>query len=95
MTNTVHNLDEQSEYFEFILGGNKYTFRYPTTEEIADMKKLMESENVDEQAQIDWFLQFVEGNPKLADVFPKITIKQQQNFLKMVMAEFTGDAPKQ
>ena len=94
MTNNVHNLDEQSEYFEFILSGNTYKFRYPTTEEIAEMKKLMDGEKIDEQAQIDWFLQFVEGKPSIADVFPGITIKQQQNFMNMIMTEFTGGQQK-
>lgn len=38
-----YNLDQQAgeaESFDFILGGNTYHFRYPTTEEVNELTKL-------------------------------------------------------
>lgn len=97
MSNAVHNLDEgQAEYFEFILEGNGYLFRYPTTEEVRALKPVF-SETVgenSEQEQLKALYKFItpkEGSPDIAKVMGKVNIKKQQRFAQMIASEFTGN----
>ena len=94
MTNTLHNLDDHSEYFEFILLGNTYKFRYPTTEEVVAFKKLVDSKKATDEEQLAWIFQFIkpetDGAQSITEVATKMTVKQQRLFMEMVVSELTG-----
>lgn len=95
MTNTQYNLDDVQEQFEFVLGGHKYAFRYPTTEEIAAGQNLNASDKPEaerNQAWTDWLMSFItpeEGAPSIVEAMKTITVKQQAKFMEMIQAEFT------
>lgn len=90
MNGKVHNLDDQSEDFGFILEGKEYRMKYPNTEEIAEAEKLQE----DSPEQLNWILSLItsvesETTP-IKEVLERVNIKKSRRFTAMVLAEF-GD----
>lgn len=85
--NQIHNLDEDSaEYFEFILKGNSYRMRYPTTEEIEVASKLKTDEEKN-KAVFDYITP-VNDAPPIQDVLKQSNIKIYRKFNDMVKTEF-------
>lgn len=91
MANPVHNLDEAfAEYFEFILKGKKYKFRYMTTEEVEHLQSFDKQEDK-AQAYIYSFIEKVDADaPDFAEVAKKMPIPQYKKFLKMITAEYSA-----
>lgn len=87
--NPTYNLDEDAaEHFEFILQGNKYRMRYPTTEEIEQADKL----ETDEQKNdvVYEYISPVDNAPPVREVLKKVNIKVVKKFNQMVRTEFGG-----
>lgn len=83
--NQIHNLDEDaSEYFEFILKGNTYRMRYPTTEEIEKAGELKT-----DQEKTQWMYSFITSDgPPIEEALKKTNIKAVRKFNEMVTTEF-------
>lgn len=89
MATQIHNLDEGiSEYFEFILFGKKYRFRYMTSEEIEELRNIGDDGNKTQE----YFYKFVsaidDDAPKIQDVSKKMTVPHLLAFQKMIKQEF-------
>lgn len=85
---TPYNLDDGiSEYFEFILKGHTYQFKYLTTDE---MQELMKVEQSDEAIK-NFFSRFITktdpASPEFADIAGQMTIPQLVRFREMVTKE--------
>lgn len=88
MTNTVHNLDDATEHFEFTLGGHTYKMRYPTTEEVEKAQKEKKSD-----VEIsEWMYSYIEsvsdGAPEFKDAIRKSSVKVLSKFNQMIEVEF-------
>lgn len=90
----VHNISEGiKEYFQFIIKGHTYKFRYPNTEESAGFQ------NVDAK-DMSKFVKFIskfispesKDAPAFTEVQKKMLIPEWTNFGNMIKAEFTGEA---
>lgn len=91
--NQPYDLDSGiSEYFEFILKGNTYRFRYPTTREASEAKEL---ENKSEKESKDFMIKFVtkvdEKSPDFGDIIDDLSVKYWSRFISMVTKELTSD----
>lgn len=88
MTDPI-NLDTETdqEFFEFIVDGNNYRMRYPTTEEVEGAQKLKDDEN-----KADWLYSFIQPVNKesqpIKEVLKKKNIKFLKRFNEMVTTEF-------
>lgn len=72
------------ESFEFILGGAKYTMRYPNTEEITGARDLPE------EKLTDFMLSFItpaEGAKPIKEALNKASIKVLSKFNDMIKTE--------
>lgn len=90
MTQKMHNLDDVSEYFDFIVKGHTYRFRQMTMEEI---EKLKELEN-DEKKVTKYIFTFIskvsEDAPDFAVIAKKMLASQWRKFIEMLKTEFVG-----
>lgn len=91
-TDNLHNLDEGiEEYFEFVIFGHNYKFRYMNTNEIQELDKLKENPKKLEE----YFYNFIEPAddkaPDFKEIQKKMTIPHLLRFNKMVKAEFSGN----
>lgn len=86
-----YNLDEQPESFEFVVGGNAYNFRYPTTEEMAEAQKL--EDDAEKEAQVNWLFTFITPvkpeAPSIAEAMKKVSFKVVQAFNDMISEQFS------
>jgi hypothetical protein len=87
-----YNLDEQvAESFEFTLGGQVYSMKYPTTEEVEEARKLKEGS--DEQEA--WLYSFITPKDPTAlpirEAMAKMNVKILGRFKKMIQAEFADE----
>lgn len=86
----IHNLDEVQEYFEFIVGGHTYRFRFFNTEETEEMQKFVN----DDQKTKEFLFKFItkkdETSPDFSEVSKKMTVPQWIKFRKMLEVEFKG-----
>jgi len=90
--NQPYNLDtDVSEYFEFILKGNTYRFRYPTTREAFEAKKL---ENAPLEESKKYLIQFIskvdEKSPDFQDVIDDVNVVYWSKFNDMVIRELSN-----
>jgi hypothetical protein len=73
------------------MGGHKYQMRYPTTEEIAESKKI----GNDNDKATAWFYSFIkpvdEGAPSIEDTMKKANIKLVSKFNKMMFEEIKAE----
>jgi len=94
--NQPYDLDSGiSEYFEFILKGNIYRFRYPTTREATLANELKDKS---EKESKDFMIQFVtkvdEKTPNFEDIIDDLNVKYWAKFISMVTSELTSDDNK-
>ena len=86
----IHNLDEVSQYFEFVVGGNTYHFRYMTVEEAEKMQEM----SGDEAKIRDYLYSFISKvdttAPEFAEIAKKMITPQWIRFRTMVETEFKG-----
>lgn len=89
MKETINLDSELSEYFEFIVEGHTYRFRYPTIEEAEGLRDL--GEEGQEQKSMEKIFSFIskveETAPDFATIYPKMIIPKQQRFVKMLTTE--------
>lgn len=83
-----YNLDDGvNEYFEFIVKGNTYRFKYPTTEEMEGLRKI---EGDDEKAT-GFLLNFInkvdEKSPDFKDIQKQMTVAHWVKFREMITKE--------
>lgn len=93
MIDKIHNLDEDvSEYFEFILFGKKYKFRYMTSDELTELKDIGDKKGSSEKEVLSYIYKFIgkgeEAAPDFVEVSSKMTIAHLKKFLIMVRTEF-------
>jgi hypothetical protein len=86
-----YNLDaDPQESFEFVLGGNTYKMRYPTTEEVQTAQSLK-----DATKQLEWVYGFITPeNPEaqpIEDALKTVNVKVLQKFNAMIKAEFNSE----
>lgn len=86
---STYNLDEGADNsFSFSVGGNVYTMRYPTTEEIEAAQKLQDQP----EKQLEWIYGFIspqeDGAPDIKATIGKSNIKVLKNFNTMIKTEF-------
>ena len=80
-----------SEYFEFILKGNTYRFRYPTTRESFEAKKLTGVSDEESKAFMVKFVSKVdEKTPDFADIIEDLNVKYWAKFIDMVTKELSN-----
>lgn len=90
-----YNLDattNQSESFDFKLGGHQYNFRYPTTEEALALGKMrLPNGSQDADSQLHTIYAFVtpisEGAPGIEEALKDMNIKFFNAFKDMAMTE--------
>ena len=90
--NQPYNLDtDVSEYFEFILKGNTYRFRYPTTREAFEAKKL---ENAPLEESKKYLIQFIskvdDKSPDFQGVIDDVNVVYWSKFNDMVTRELSN-----
>lgn len=83
----VYNFDESlSEYFEFVIKGHRYKFKYPTVEE---MKEGTSKPTNEETAE--YFYNFItkidDTSPNFTDVANQMTSPQLRMFTEMIKTE--------
>ena len=90
--NQPYNLDSDvSEYFEFILKGNTYKFRYPTTREAFSAKKLTEaSDDESKKFMVQFISKVDEKAPDFAELIEDINIVYWSRFIDMVTKELSN-----
>src|SRR5437867_9010791 len=91
----VYNFDEGTtpEYFEFILGGQNYRVRYPTTEEIEKVSDLIAE---DKQNEImDYIYSFIapvnKEAPSIKDALKNKSILVRNKVQSAILKEFQRD----
>ncbi len=86
----THNLDENlGDSFEFILEGNKYSMRYPSS---IELRKILEEK--DEKTLVDKLLGYItsgEGSPSFQEALDNSNVRKSKRFLKMVREELTSE----
>lgn len=90
-----YNLDEESqvESFEFVLGGQTYSFRYPTAEEVEELQGLKNGAGDPDAAAIQSkMFEFItpkeENGQPIAEAMKKVKIPVLKAFRNMVNTEF-------
>lgn len=87
MKETINLDSELSEYFDFIVEGYTYRFRYPTIEE-ANAFTDVESDDQKAMTLIFSFISKVDdASPDFKDIYPKMIIPKQQKFVQMLKSE--------
>ncbi|MCZ2140814.1 MAG: hypothetical protein LC096_05415 [Bacteroidia bacterium] len=89
--NQPYNLDtDVSEYFEFIIKGNTYQFRYPTTRELEEFNGIDEkSEDKTKEFLAKFISKVDEKSPDVVDLLNSVNIKYWVRFSNMVKTELT------
>lgn len=89
MADNVFNLDEGLvEYFEFIVCGHRYKFRYPNTEELDTLRSI----GSDEQKAKDFMFGFIDpigDSPTFEEVQKKMLVTQWVKFREMIDTQMT------
>jgi len=87
MKETINLDSELSEYFDFIVEGHTYRFRYPTIEEAGNLSNMAE----DEEKTMAFIFSFInkvdDASPDFKDIYPKMIIPKQQKFVQMLKSE--------
>ncbi len=89
----MYNLDtDVSEYFEFILKGNTYRFRYPTTRELTEFSNLDEK---DTDKKVKEFIgKYVtpvdDKSPEIVELLNSLNIKYWVKFSEMIKTELAN-----
>jgi hypothetical protein len=88
--NHVYNLDENiEEYFEFIILGHKYRFRYPSTEEMFELK------DAKDETLFERFITKVEENsPEFSETSKKMISPHWLAFKEMIYQQIGGNDAK-
>ena len=89
-----YNLDEGvSEYFEFILKGFTYRFRYPTTDELEgqDIKDIKKDEESVKNVLFKFITKVDPKAPDFEEVSKKMTVPNWRNFRIMLVTEMSAD----
>lgn len=92
-----YNLDEDTqESFKFEVGGNTYQMRYPTTEEMMDMReralKQKDRPLIEQMRETYAYITPVtEGAPPIEEVMNGKSVKVLKNFNNMIKAEFLSE----
>lgn len=94
--NQPYDLDSGiSEYFEFILKGNTYRFRYPTTRELEEFTGLDLRDEKSNNVAKDFLIKFVEKvnekSPEFKDIIDDMSVKYWNRFNDMVKTELSSD----
>lgn len=93
MEQKIYNLDEEPEFFEFIIKGHTYRFRHLTSEEAEELQSIQSS---DSKLQQEFFLRFIEktkeDQPDFIEISKKMNLKHWAAFNKMIVAEMTENA---
>jgi hypothetical protein len=80
MSSKEYNLNEQAgeDYFEFILGSFKYKMRYPSSQDLLNLKN---DKDESESKYIDWCAKYVDPvDPKAPD-FKKTLLNKSMKYL--------------
>lgn len=86
----LHNLDEGiTEYFEFILKGFTYRFKYPNTEELEELRKAKENEGND--ILFGFITKVDEKTPDFKELQKKMTVVHWKRFRQMISKEMGID----
>ncbi len=87
----IYNLDDAREFFEFIIKGHTYRFRYLTGEEVDKMQKM---ETEDPEAAKEYMFGFItkvdESAPDFKSIQNEITSAQWKIFRTMIKTEFSA-----
>lgn len=92
MSYNLDNNDNESESFDFVLGGNTYSFRYPTTEEVTELTKFKQPNGMpDVEKMMGYIYDFItpatEGAPSIKDAMNKSRIQKFKAFQQMMIDE--------
>lgn len=92
MSYNLDTADNQPESFDFILGGNTYHFRYPTTEEVAELAKLRQADGTPDADQImKAVYAFIspadQSAPSVEEALNKSRIQKFREFQHMMIVE--------
>lgn len=83
----TYNLDENiAEYFEFIVGGNTYKMKYPTTDELEVIQKIKDQTKQGE-AMLDFISVVTEGAPDILTAMKDKNVQVTKRFRDMIAAE--------
>lgn len=91
MSNKNYDLDSGvEEGFNFVLGGNTYFMRYPTTEEVEEMQK---EKNPQKQAErmFEFAVPVDQDAPSLKEALKSKNVKVLKKFSEMIAVEFGGE----
>lgn len=88
MSNTAYNLDdkEYSEYFEFTIFSNKYKFRYPSGQELNELRDDIKDGN-DGLGIMQRFISSVDDSPDFEETWNRMKVPQIKAFRNMLMTE--------
>ena len=87
----VHDLDNGiQEYFEFIVNKFRYRFRYPNTEEMAEIKDIKTDENAVNKFMFTFITSVDKDAPNIEEAVKKFTLPTWTRFIKMIESEFSG-----
>ena len=83
-----YNLDDGVvEYFEFIVKGHKYRFKYPTTEESAKFRGLKDSVKAGKKIMAEFISKVDEGSPSFEEISKTMTVPYWRKFNEMIATE--------
>lgn len=83
-----YNLDENSDYLIFHMGGHEFHMRYPTTPEVLAIQTEPEEEKVTDMIAA-LITPANEETPKFSEVAEKANVKVLKNFGDMIAKEFS------
>lgn len=91
MSTTPYNLDADQEYFEFVLKGHKYKFRYMTMEETQGMASIAGDKDASQQV-LEYLYQFISSDepdaPDFKEASKNFLTTQWNKFFEMLGTEF-------
>lgn len=87
----AYNLDDSvTEYFEFMVLGIKYKFKYMTTEEVEKIQEF--AKNKEDKKIKEYMMEFIENvvpsQPSFEKTSKKMLTSHWKNFNEMIVAEF-------
>lgn len=87
MKETINLDSELSEYFDFIVEGYTYRFRYPTVEEAGLFANMTDDEEKITDTIFSFISKVEDTSPDFKDIYPKMIIPKQQKFVQMLKSE--------
>lgn len=82
-----YNLDENiEEYFEFIVGGNTYKMKYPTTDELEVIQKI-DDQTKQGEAMLGFISAVTEDAPDILEAMKDKNVQVTKRFRDMIATE--------